>query len=40
VVGLAVYAEPLDAWVLIGAALVIAGNALNIVGEARRRDRA
>ncbi len=36
-VGMAVYAEPLDAWVFLGAALIFAGNYLNIWSESRRR---
>jgi len=35
-VGLLVYGEPLDAWVLIGGAVIAFGNLLNILGERRR----
>ena len=37
VVGMLFYAEPLDLWILLGAALIFAGNYLNIWSEARRR---
>ncbi len=35
-VGAAVYAEPLNPWVLLGGLVVIAANFLNIWGERRR----
>lgn len=35
-VGLMVYGEPLDAWVLIGGAVIAIGNLINILGERRR----
>ena len=40
VVGMLFYAEPLDALVLLGAALIFAGNYLNILAEQRSRGRA
>ena len=36
-VGMALYGEPLDGWVLLGAALIFAANYLNIWSEARRK---
>ena len=36
-VGMAFYAEPLDLWVLIGAAMIFGGNYMNILAESRRR---
>lgn len=36
IVGMVVYAEPLDPWVLLGAALIFAGNYYNILVETRR----
>ncbi|MEY8842969.1 DMT family transporter [Cribrihabitans sp. XS_ASV171] len=38
VIGMILYAEPLDIWVLVGAAVIFGGNYLNIVTE-RRRNR-
>ncbi|MXQ07104.1 EamA family transporter [Alphaproteobacteria bacterium GH1-50] len=40
VVGMLLYSEPLDALVLLGAALIFAGNYLNILSESRSRRRA
>jgi drug/metabolite transporter (DMT)-like permease len=37
VVGALIYAEPLDPIVLIGGAVVIAGNVLNLWGERRAK---
>ena len=37
VVGMLVYAEALDIWVFVGAAVIFAGNYLNILVETRRR---
>lgn len=37
IVGAAFYAEPLNPWVLIGAALIFAGNYANVWSETRRR---
>lgn len=36
VVGMLLYGEPLDIWVLIGAAIIFAGNYMNIVTETRK----
>jgi drug/metabolite transporter (DMT)-like permease len=36
VVGMLLYGEPLDMWVLIGAAIIFAGNYMNIVAETRK----
>ena len=36
VVGMLLYAEPLDVWVFVGAAVIFAGNYLNIMTETRR----
>ena len=36
VAGLLFYGEPLDPWVLGGAAVIFAGNFLNILGERKR----
>ncbi len=40
VIGLVVYAEPLDPFVLAGGAIVVAANAINIWGERRGRSAA
>lgn len=40
VVGMLLYAEPLEPFVLIGAAVVFAGNLINLRAETRRRPRA
>ncbi|NND42584.1 MAG: DMT family transporter [Silicimonas sp.] len=37
IVGMAFYDEPLDVWVFVGAALIFAGNYINILSESRRR---
>lgn len=37
IVGMAIYGEPLDLWVFLGAALIFGGNYLNIWSESRRR---
>jgi drug/metabolite transporter (DMT)-like permease len=37
VVGMLFYAEPVDAWVMIGAALIFVGNYTNLRAEAARR---
>jgi drug/metabolite transporter (DMT)-like permease len=34
-VGLLVYGEPLDAWVLLGGAVIAIGNLINLLGERR-----
>ncbi len=39
IVGMALYGEALDAWVFVGAALIFAGNYLNIWAESRRRTK-
>jgi len=36
VVGMLLYGEPLDIWVLIGAAIIFAGNYMNIAAETRK----
>ncbi len=36
VVGMLLYSEPLDIWVLIGAAVIFGGNYLNIISETRK----
>lgn len=36
VVGMLLYAEPLDIWVLVGAAVIFGGNYLNILAETRK----
>jgi drug/metabolite transporter (DMT)-like permease len=36
-VGFLLYAEPVEVWVLAGAAIVIAANVINLVGERKRR---
>lgn len=36
IVGMILYREPLDIWVMIGAAVIFAGNYLNILSETRR----
>ncbi|NQV84787.1 MAG: DMT family transporter [Rhodospirillales bacterium] len=36
IIGLILYAEPLDVWVLVGAAVIFAGNFLNILQDKRR----
>ena len=38
IIGAAFYAEPLNPWVLIGAALIFAGNYANVWSETRRRS--
>jgi len=38
-VGLLLYQEPLDPYVLAGGAIVVAGNLINLLGEHRRRAR-
>ncbi len=38
VIGMVLYGEPLDVWVLVGAAVIFGGNYLNILTE-RRRNR-
>lgn len=40
VIGMLFYSEPLDWWVLLGAAVIFAGNYLNIWSETRTRIRA
>ncbi len=37
--GLAVYHEPLDVWVLAGAVIIFAGNFMNVLVERRQRSR-
>lgn len=37
VIGMVFYAEPLDIWVLVGAAVIFGGNYLNIFAETRRK---
>lgn len=37
VVGMVMYGEPLDAWVLVGALVIFGGNYLNILMETRRK---
>jgi drug/metabolite transporter (DMT)-like permease len=36
-VGFLLYSEPVEVWVLAGAALVVAGNVINLLGERRNR---
>lgn len=36
ILGMLLYAEPLDLWVLVGAAVIFGGNYLNIYGETRK----
>jgi drug/metabolite transporter (DMT)-like permease len=38
-VGLLIYTEPLDPWVLVGGIIVVLANLLNILGERRRPSR-
>jgi drug/metabolite transporter (DMT)-like permease len=38
-VGMAVYGEPLDIWVFVGAALIFGGNYVNILTESQKRRR-
>ncbi len=40
VIGTLFYAEPLDAWVLVGAALIFGGNYANLIFEAKGGQRA
>jgi drug/metabolite transporter (DMT)-like permease len=37
-VGLFIYTEPLDPWVLVGGIIVVSSNLLNILGERRMRS--
>jgi drug/metabolite transporter (DMT)-like permease len=39
VVGVLLYAEPLDPWLIAGAAVIVAGNFVNLFGERWRRPR-
>ena len=39
VVGMLAYGEPLEIWVLIGAAVIFAGNYINILSETRNAVR-
>jgi len=36
IVGMILYAEPLEIWVFVGAAVIFAGNYLNILAETRK----
>ncbi|MDE0523070.1 MAG: DMT family transporter [Boseongicola sp.] len=40
IIGAFFYSEPLDAWVLLGAALIFSGNYANLLNEAKGRHRA
>ncbi|SLN37857.1 Riboflavin transporter [Falsiruegeria litorea R37] len=37
IIGMLMYGEPLDLWVLVGAVVIFGGNYLNIYGETRKR---
>lgn len=37
VIGMLLYNEPLDLWVLVGAVVIFAGNYINILGETRKK---
>ena len=37
IIGMLIYGEPLDLWVLVGAVVIFGGNYLNIYGETRKR---
>ena len=40
IVGMLLYAEPIDIWVLIGAIIIFAGNYINLLAETKARRAA